>query len=383
MTNPIRRSFRILALVTLLSLIHVSPAKGDTLPDSAYISGVSGHAQGYSLSCESRSAVDWAAFWGVSIRETEFLQSLPRADNPDEGFIGNPHDAWGNLPPNGYGVHAGPVAETLQEFGLTAEAQHELSWDDLREEIDAGRPVVVWVIGQMWGGKPVEYEAPDGSTTTVAAFEHTMILTGYISDTVQVVDAYTGQYQTYWLRTFLKSWGVLGNMAVFGSREVSNSDASVRSETQGESYTVQYGDYLVALADSYGTTWLELAQLNSIGYPYTIFPGQVLKLPGGATKAGEAQAETEPESVEPPPTVKVVNFQARLPLVQRNYAVLSGPPAVTAPVVPDSAKTVIIRNSNSLISFSKSIGVDWRLLVELNDLRPPYLVQPGQVLKLR
>src|SRR4030043_1039799 len=158
MTNPIRRSFRILALVTLLSLIHVSPAKGDTLPDSAYISGVSGHAQGYSLSCVSRSAVDWAAFWGVSIRGTEFLQSLPRADNPDEGFIGNPNDAWGNLPPNGYGVHAGPVAETLQEFGWTREAHHELSWDDLREEIDAGRPVIGWVSGQMWGGKRRESE---------------------------------------------------------------------------------------------------------------------------------------------------------------------------------------------------------------------------------
>ena len=211
-------------------------------------------------------------------------------------------------------MHAGPVAETLQEFGLTAEAHHELSWDNLREEIDAGRPVVVWVIGQMWGGKPVEYEAPDGSTTTVAAFEHTMILTGYSSDTVQVVDAYTGQYQTYWLKTFLKSWGVLGNMAVFGSREVSNSDASVRSETQGESYTVQYGDYLVALADSFGTTWQELAQLNSIGYPYTIFPGQVLMLPGGETQEDNAQPETEPEPEAEPEadmplsSVEVDNF---------------------------------------------------------------------------
>ena len=46
-----------------------------------------------------------------------------------------------------------------------------------------------------------------------------MILTGYNQDTVQVVDAYSGQYQTYSLSTFLNSWAVLGNMAVFASLE--------------------------------------------------------------------------------------------------------------------------------------------------------------------
>jgi uncharacterized protein YvpB/LysM repeat protein len=385
MMNPIKRLFRIFALVTLLTLMHVSPAKGDSPPDSAYITGVSGHAQGYSLSCESRSAVDLAAFWGISIGETEFLQSLPHADNPDQGFVGDPNDAWGNLPPHGYGVHAGPVAETLQEFGLEAEAYHDISWDDLREEIDAGRPVIVWVIGQMWDGTPVEYEAPDGSTTTVAAFEHTMILTGYSTDVVQVVDAYSGQYQAYWLKTFLKSWAVLGNMAVFGTHEVSSNDDSAISETHGDSYTVQYGDYLVALADRFGTTWQELAQLNLIGYPFTIFPGQVLQLPEGEAQEVQAEAppETEPEPVESPPTINSGNYQMHLPMVQRNSVVLSTSPVVIAPILPEPAETVIVPSSTMLVIFCKSIGVDWHLLAELNDLHHPYLVHTGQVLQLR
>jgi uncharacterized protein YvpB len=380
MMNPIRRLFRIFTLVVILTLIHVSPAMGDSLPDSAYIYGMSGHAQNYSLSCESRSASDLAAFWGVSISETEFLLALPRTDNPDEGFVGNPNDAWGNLPPHGYGVHAGPVAETLQEFGLEAEAHHDISWDDLREEINAGRPVIVWVIGQMWGGTPVEYKAPDGSTTTVAAFEHTMILTGYSSDAVQVVDAYSGQYQTYWLNTFLKSWAVLDNMAVFGSREISSNDESLRSETHGESYTVQYGDYLVALADRYGTTWQELAQLNSIGYPYTVYPGQVLQLPGGEIQEIEAQPEPESVPIEPPSSNNVVNFRVSLPFIQRNFTILSASPAV-AQVLPEPTETVIIRNSDMLIGLSQSIGVDWRWLAAINDLHPPYLVHLGPVLR--
>src|SRR4030042_3986291 len=138
--NSMKRFFRIIVLASLLMLVDVSAARGDPLPDEAYISGVSGHAQSYSLSCEARSATDWAAYWGVSIGETEFLEALPDADNPDEGFVGNPNEAWGNLPPHGYGVHASPVAETLRDFGLEAEAHNNLDWDDLRGEINAGHP---------------------------------------------------------------------------------------------------------------------------------------------------------------------------------------------------------------------------------------------------
>jgi uncharacterized protein YvpB/LysM repeat protein len=381
--NRVYRLFRIFILGLSLVFLNVSPARGDTLPDSTYISGVSGHAQSFPLSCESRSAVDLANFWGIDIGEAEFLQSLPHSDNPEAGFVGNPNDAWGYLPPSGYGVHAGPVAEALQGFGLAAEAQHDLGWDDLREEIGSGRPVIVWVIGQMWGGKPVEYEATDGSTSTVAAFEHTMILTGYSLDTVQVVDAYTGNYQSYKLNTFLKSWAVLGNMAVFSSLEGSNQGSSPITDTNTESYTVLYGDFLVALAESFGTTWQELAQLNSIEYPYTIFPGQVLKLPGGEAHAAEVQTEAESKVIDNPAPVKLVNFQARLPIIQRNHPAQSARVENPASELQETALKAIVRSSTTLVNYSKSIGLDWRRLVELNNLQPPYTLHPGQVLNLK
>jgi uncharacterized protein YvpB len=383
MMNSVKRLFRIFVLGLSLVFLNVSPARGENLSDSAYISGVNGHAQSYPLSCESRSAVDMASFWGIDIGEAEFLQSLPRSDNPETGFVGNPYDAWGNLPPSGYGVHASPVAETLQSFGLVAEAHHDLGWDDLRQEIKAGRPVMVWVIGQMWGGKPVKYEAPDRSTSTVAAFEHTMILTGYSPEAVQVVDAYTGNYQSYGLSTFLKSWAVLGNMAVFASHEAADHESSPMSDTHTESYTVQSGDFLVALAKSFGTTWQELAQLNSIGYPYTIFPGQVLKLPGGEAHEAEEQSELEQEVVNNAAPVKVVNFQARLPVIQRSHTTQSAQAERPASEQPETTLKIVVRSSTTLVSFSKSIGVDWHVLVELNNLQPPYMLHPGQVLKLR
>ena len=159
----LKRLLRIVALATLLIMVDVSAAQGDDLPDSAYITGLVGHAQKHSISCEARSAADLATFWGIRIGENEFLQALPRADNPEQGFVGNPNDNWGHVPPDGYGVHAGPVADTLRSYGLQATALNNLSWDDLRTQVSAGNPVIVWVIGQCGVGQPSIIQPPMGA----------------------------------------------------------------------------------------------------------------------------------------------------------------------------------------------------------------------------
>lgn len=334
------RIFRIIGLVMLLVVVDVSAVKGESPSDSAFIAGFVGHAQNYRIDCEVRSAVDWAAFWGISIGETEFLEALPRSDNPDVGFVGDPNDEWGRIPPYGYGVHADPVAKMLRDYGLKAEAYRDLSWNDLRQEIDAGRPVIVWIIGAMWDGTPVEYVASDGKTSRVAAYEHTMTLVGYTSNTVKVVDSASGHLDTYQLNDFLDSWAVLSNMAVTGGYELaSDRDLTARDKRQNlarnadqnggqnelqntnqnpdqdinqsqgqgtesnpgqstslnservtdrntslDTYTVQRGDYVLKLARRFGVNWLELAQLNSLRPPYIIYTGQVLRLPTGAAQ---------------------------------------------------------------------------------------------------
>ncbi|MFZ5808688.1 MAG: C39 family peptidase [Chloroflexota bacterium] len=192
----------------------INPAYADSIPERALIKGIKVHAQSYRLSCEARSASDWAGYWGVKVSETDFLQRLPRSDNPEEGFVGNPNDAWGAVPPASYGVHAQPVAKLLRQIGLPAQARRGMSWREARREIAAGRPVIVWVIGQMWKGTPQVYRTKNGEKVTVANFEHTMILVGYDTKTVQALDAYSGQRRVYKLRNFVQSWKVLGNMAV-------------------------------------------------------------------------------------------------------------------------------------------------------------------------
>jgi uncharacterized protein YvpB len=183
-----------------------------TLPAEARITDIVGHRQALSLSCEARSAADWAAHFGLAIDELEFLGRLPASDNPEAGFVGDVHGDWGFLPPEGYGVYAGPVAELLRAYGVQARAYRGLTWEDLKKEIAEGRPVIVWVVGHVGEEEPVTYTAQDGQTVTVARYEHTVILIGYSATRVIVLDGGTTYGRSH--EIFLRSWSVLGNMAI-------------------------------------------------------------------------------------------------------------------------------------------------------------------------
>jgi len=325
----------------------------DELPAEAYISGVVGHAQTYSLSCESRSAADLASFWGVAISEDEFLNALPRAKNPDEGFVGNVEDEWGYIPPYSYGVHADPVANVLVGYGFQAQALHDMSWEALKGEVAAGRPVIVWVIGQIWQGTPKSYTAPDGETATVAHFEHTMIVVGYGESLVHLVDAFSGAHVTHSVSNFLTSWAVLGNMAVTAQLP----DHSARTNGT-DTYVVQRGDYLAKLALEWEVSWQDLAALNGIVYPYVIHPGQELHKPvvGGTQETPTVPAAT-PASIDE----EDIPESTPTPVVQATYVVQSG---------------------DHLMKIARALELDWQAIAELNGLSHPYLLYPGDVLLL-
>lgn len=208
--------FRIILLLlfVLNSLVPRQAVQADDIPDSWYITGFKGFAQNHHLSCESRSATDLAAFWGVHFTEDEFLAKLPVSDDPDQGFVGNVDGTWGYIPPGPYGVHALPILKTLKAMGLKAREVTGMGKDDLKREIVAGRPVIVWVIGGMWYGSALSYTTGAGRETLVARYEHTMVVTGYNEYTVRVVDAGSGWTMNYYWSSFMSSWSVLGNMSV-------------------------------------------------------------------------------------------------------------------------------------------------------------------------
>jgi uncharacterized protein YvpB len=193
----------------------VTPSQTPTPLDETFIEGIRGRWAAYSLDCEARSAVDWAAYFGVQIEEITFFNQLPVSDDPETGFVGDVQAPWGQTPPDPYGVYAGPVADFLRDYGLNAVPVRGMTWDQLRAEISQGRPVIVWVVGRVGEGTPIAYTSSLGQQTTVARFEHTVIVTGYSKLTVTVLDGYWVYSRS--IRDFLTSWEVLGNMAIFWS----------------------------------------------------------------------------------------------------------------------------------------------------------------------
>ncbi len=156
--------------------------------------------------------MDWASYFEVEISELEFFNKIPASDNPDKGFVGNVRGSWGNLPPNAYGVHAGPVAFLLRYYGLAAYAYRGMGWDQLRTELAAGRPVIVWVVGHIWRSTPVTMTVTSGANVLVARLEHTVILIGYTEKLATVLDG-ASRYSVD-RSAFTASWNTLGNMAI-------------------------------------------------------------------------------------------------------------------------------------------------------------------------
>lgn len=98
-------------------------------------------------------------------------------------------------------------------------------------------------------------------------------------------------------------------------------------------YTVKAGDTLSGIAAAHGTSWQELQRINGLANPNLIFPGQVLKLPGG------------------------------------------GKPA-------PAKRTYTVRAGDNLSSIAARYGTSWQSLAQKNGLSNPNLIFPGQVLKI-
>lgn len=98
-------------------------------------------------------------------------------------------------------------------------------------------------------------------------------------------------------------------------------------------YTVKAGDTLSGIASRFGTSWQELQRINGLANANLIFPGQVLKLPGGGKPAPQ----------------------------RRTYTVRSG---------------------DNLSAIAARFGTSWQALAQKNGLANPNIIYPGQVLRI-
>jgi LysM repeat protein len=337
--------------VILAAALLPFPVRAFEPPATSVLSGITGHPQSLPLDCASRSAADWAAYWGVYVDEITFFYQLPRTDNPETGYVGDVYDIPGNLPPRGYGVYAGPIATLFKEaYGFPAAARRNLSEQELKTEIAMGRPVIVWYVYGFRVTTTYNLASIDGSTYQAASFAHTGIIIGYDPETFTVVDAYDGRVQRAARDQFLNSWAVLGNMAITGSGIrpkplVLLSSAAAASGTPSY-YTVQPGDTLRKIADRLGVPWRALAAANNLYPPYTIYPGRQLLLPGGSPIPAQPLTVPAVDSVSPIPAA------------------------------------YIVQPGDTLAAIARSLGLSWPEIADANGITWPYTIRPGQVLIL-
>jgi lipoprotein NlpD len=114
-----------------------------------------------------------------------------------------------------------------------------------------------------------------------------------------------------------------------GSAPRSSRPAPIRSERE---YTVVRGDTLYGIAFRHGVDFRELARINRIASPYTIYPGQRLVLAPGSG-ANEARPVTRRTGSRPPTAMPAPGSITGMP------APPGKPPAATAPPTTAPAPT--------------------------------------------
>lgn len=104
-------------------------------------------------------------------------------------------------------------------------------------------------------------------------------------------------------------------------------------------YTVQSGDTLSGIADSHGTSWEALAQINHLSNPSLIYVGQVLQL--GNNNASQSHSTT-----------------------------------------PASADSYTVQSGDTLSGIAERFGTSYQTIANLNNISNPNQIYVGQVLRL-
>ena len=163
-----------------------------------------------------------------------------------------------------------------------------------------------------------------------------------------------------------------------------------------ETYTVQPGDTLSGIAAKYGTTYQKLAELNEIENPNLIHVGQVLHLKGPASvRAAQAAPAPAAQTYTVVSGDTLSGIASRFGTTYQVLAALNGifdpnkiyPGQVLklsggAPASP-SETVYIVQPGDTLSGIAEKYGTSYQHLAEINEISNPNLIRVGQVLKIK
>lgn len=169
------------------------------------------------LNCEFRSATDLASYYGWTFTWEQLFEvvGVDPGGDPNLGFVGRSiNDPVGGLYPAGYGVYAEPIARGLRQLGVPAAAHSGKNVEWLKEQLAAGRPVVIWATYGLQPQPVVEWQSAAGITVRAVPYEHTFVVAGYDQQGAWLDDPWGAVQRHYPWAALTASWALLGNMAL-------------------------------------------------------------------------------------------------------------------------------------------------------------------------
>ncbi|MBZ0299897.1 MAG: LysM peptidoglycan-binding domain-containing protein [Anaerolineae bacterium] len=128
-------------------------------------------------------------------------------------------------------------------------------------------------------------------------------------------------------------------------------------------HIVQPGETLASIANRYGLTVSQLAQINNITNPNRILRGQTLTV---------FTAPVTADAVEQPAEVEAAAPEAAVPLVEAEAAAEA--PAASA------GTPYTVKPGEHLAEIAQRFGVTWPAIVQANHITDPNRIQAGQVI---
>lgn len=168
--------------------------------------------------CESVALADLLLFWGFDLEKTTIADYwLPTSDfDFVNSFLGNPYDSNGNACMAPCIVKTANAYLAAQDSSLMASDLTGASLATLLEELDEGKPVIVWsTIGLEDAGTPYASQWSSGVLYNLYANSHCVVLSGYDIEqgTLTVADPLEG-ISVYDMGLFAQRFEQLGSQAV-------------------------------------------------------------------------------------------------------------------------------------------------------------------------
>jgi uncharacterized protein YvpB len=210
-TQRIQTRILLLAAIALSALVADASTVG-AASDSHILRDIPVTPQAWSLSCEYAATSAATAMYGPLITQWRLRASIETAANPHKGFRGDITGAGGGT--TDYGVYAEPIAAVLHRYGFSHSYVFYGGAVNLRAEIAAEHPVVVWVTGTWKPSSRQVLRDAEGDSYSLIPGEHAVTVYGYDTDGVWVMDpAGPDRYHVSWDR-FLAAWDQFDGMAL-------------------------------------------------------------------------------------------------------------------------------------------------------------------------